>query len=106
MDQLRQRRHGLVEPVALAPKRPQPHVEVVDDLPDQLVAVGPGVRTRRRLVQKRPDGGALALKRLDELSAELVDLFGVQRTKQWPEPAEQSIQIQRGLRTSHRNRLT
>ena len=66
----------LVELLALTAQRAQHGVEVVDDLPDQLIAVGQCVGHRRGLVQKRPDRVALSLKRLDQLTGQRVDLLG------------------------------
>ena len=54
VDQLRQRRHRLVELVALFAQRSEHGVEVVDDLADQQIAVGQGVGQRCGLVRNDP----------------------------------------------------
>ena len=76
MDQLRQRRHRFVEPVALAAQRPQHHVEVVDDLARSEDPRSASVLvTAAAWFRNDPIGGALSLKRLDQLSGQLVDLI-------------------------------
>ena len=98
-------RHGGVEPIGLVAERAEQHVEVVDDLTDELVPIGQRVGHDRRLLQKRSDGGALTLQSRNQLAAELIDLLGIQCPKQRLETADHRIQIKGGPRPGHRDRL-
>lgn len=91
-----QRVDGLAELLAVVGQGPQHGVEVGDDLSDQFVAVGKGVGEGGRLGQHRSEGGSLALQGGDELTAQRVDLVGVQGSEQGSETADEGVEIQCG----------
>ncbi len=105
LHQFGERVDRLGELVALVAQRPEHGVEVDDDLPDQLVAVGQRVRQRRGLGEERADRSALPLECRDQLAGQRVDLVGIQRPEQRPEPADQRVQIQRRRGAGQRDRV-
>ena len=75
-------------------------VEVVQDPPDDSVAVGERGRQRRGVREQAVDAAALALQGLDDLEGELVDVLGAQRREQRLEAVEQIGQVQRRGRSA------
>src|ERR1044072_8457756 len=81
--------------VAAGVDRLERAVEVVDHLADDLVLVGDRGRERRGVGQQRLDRAALALKDLDDLVGQLVDVVRRQRAEQRLEAVEQLGEVQR-----------
>src|SRR5690606_19015432 len=72
----------------------------------QFVSVGQRVRQRGGLLQDRPDRGALALKGRDELTGQRVHVRGVQCVEEWPETADQRVEVQGRRGPIERDRLS
>ena len=72
----------------------QHRVQVGDDLADELIAAGQCGRQRRGLGQHRRDGAALALEHPEQFAGQRVDLIGIQRAEQRPEPADQCVDVE------------
>ena len=73
----------------------QHRAEVVDDVADELVAVGERVGQRGRAGQQAADRAALALQGADDVHRQRVDLLGVERGEQRLEAVEQHGEVER-----------
>src|SRR6478609_8635955 len=78
--------------------------QVVDEVADDLVAVGERRGDRRRVREQTLQRSALPLEHLDELVRQLVDVVGRERLEERLEAVEEHREVERGRGPRHRDR--